>query len=341
MELPSSLLSPSTSKGESMVRVSAIVPTCRRPALLERCLTALLAQDLCPSLYEVIVADDAACETTRRQVEAWACRARACGHRVRYVSITGTHGPAAARNAGWRAAQGDILAFTDDDCVPAPGWLRAGHAAFRDGVAGATGTVLVPLPPSPTDYERNAAHLQTADFATANCFYRRAALECIGGFDERFSLAWREDSDLHFRLMQAGAGLVAAPDAAVVHPVRPAPWGISLRQQRKSMYNALLYKKHPDLYRKYIQAKPPWRYYCIVGALLAASLCMPLKRKRAASGALLLWLALTCRFCAQRLRGTSRSPRHVVEMVVTSLFIPPLAIYWRLRGALKFRVWFF
>ena len=53
-----------------------------------------------------------------------------------------------------------------------------------------------------------------------------------------------------------------------------------------------------------------------------------------------LWLVLTGRFCARRLRQTSRAPRHIAEMVVTSMLIPPLSLYWRLCGAMKFRVWF-
>src|SRR6266702_7252903 len=95
----------------------------------------------------------------------------------------------------------------------------------------------------------------------------------VGGFDERFSMAWREDSDLVFRLVDhfssgSTSSLLYAPAAVVVHPIRPASWGVSLKQQRKSMFNALLYKKHPALYRQRIQAAPPWHYYAIVGALL-------------------------------------------------------------------------
>ena len=53
-----------------------------------------------------------------------------------------------------------------------------------------------------------------------------------------------------------------------------------------------------------------------------------------------VWLVLTGRFCARRLRGTSHAPRHVAEMVVTSALIPPLCVFWRLFGALKHRVVF-
>lgn len=322
-------------------RVSVVVPTCHRPMLLDRCLSALLAQDLAPDAFEVIIVDDAACEATRCQVARWAECAQARGRTVRYVPVAGpTHGPAAARNAGWRSAHGAIVAFTDDDCIPAPNWLRAGLCAMHDDVDGASGKIIVPAPPSPTDYERNAALLASSEFVTANCFYRRQALEAVGGFDERFTLAWREDTDLYLTLLERGARLVCVPDAAVVHPLRPAPWGVSVSQQRKSEFNALLYRKHPVLYRERIQAAPPWHYYAIVVALTVAMATAIAGWWLAALIACAVWALLTARFCARRLRHTSRTLAHIVEMVMTSLVIPPLAIFWRLRGAMRFRVWF-
>jgi glycosyltransferase involved in cell wall biosynthesis len=323
--------------------VSVVVPTYRRDDLLDRCLAALAAQEFDPAAYEVVVCDDAASETTRRVVASWA--ARSCAP-VRYLPVCGTQGPAAARNRGWRAAHGDIIAFTDDDCIADPGWLCAGARAFNfcdvsagpSPVMGVSGRIVVPLSPEPTDYERDAAGLESAEFATANCFYRRDALEAVGGFDERFTAAWREDADLFFTLLERGYRVARAPEAVVIHPVRPAPWGISIRQQRKSMYNALLYKKHPALYRERIQATPPLHYYGIIGGLLAATvgiLSGSLRLTRIGGG---FWLILTGRFCVRRLHGASRAPQHIAEVVATSVAIPPLSIFWRLRGALRFRV---
>lgn len=326
-----------------MYRISAVVPTYKRPDHLARCLDALLAQDLDPTAYEIIIADDAASEQTRRQVRCWADRAGASGRTVRYLAVSGAHGPAAARNAGWRAAHGAIVAFTDDDCMPRPSWLRAGLAAFEQGahgVMGLAGRVVVPSAQYPTDYEHNAALLETAEFVTANCFYRRSMLEEVGGFDESFTAAWREDSDLFFTLLERGARLASSADAVVVHPIRRARWGVSVRQQRKSLYNALLYKKHPSLYRERIQPAPPWHYYGIVGALVAILAGSMVGWRTCALAGLGAWLLMTARFCLRRLRHTSRAPRHVAEMAITSAVIPPLALFWRLRGALKFRVFF-
>lgn len=319
------------------MRVSVVVPTFNRPDALDRCLTALAAQEFDPDGYEIVVADDAASEATRRQVAAWADFSDVA---IRYVVSVAAHGPAAARNAGWRSAKGRTIAFTDDDCIPDPRWLAEGVVAIESGAEAVSGRVIVPLPKRPTDYERDAAGLQSAEFVTANCLVRRDALEAIGGFDERYAAAWREDSDLQFSLLERGFRIVRAPGAVVVHPVRPAPWGVSLRQQRKSLFNALLYKKFPERYRLGIQAAPPWGYYATVGAIATALASLALGRPTVAMGTAVVWAALTAHFCARRLRGASTAPRHVLEMIVTSALIPPLSVFWRLYGALKFRVLF-
>jgi GT2 family glycosyltransferase len=308
--------------------------------MLERCLEALEEQDLPREMYEVLVVDDSADGSATPLVERFASEATMNVRCVRAGPLTG---PAHARNVGWRAARGGIIAFTDDDCVPAPRWLRAGLAAMvtAGGVDGVHGRIMVPLSREPTDYERDAAGLERAEFATANCFYSRHALAEVGGFDERFTSAWREDSDLFLALMEKGRRLGFARDAVVVHPVRPAAWGVSIRQQRKSMFNALLYKKHPSLYRERVQASPPWMYYAIVGALLGAVVAAVFSLGWLVIVMLGAWALLTASFCARRLRGTSRAPGHVAEMIVTSMLIPPLAVYWRLRGAVRFRVMFF
>jgi glycosyltransferase involved in cell wall biosynthesis len=318
--------------------VSVVVPTVGRADLLNRCIAALVAQTLDTPEYEILIVDDGPSDATRAIVEDWIARQP---QRIVYIANHGPHGPAAARNRGWQAASAPIIAFTDDDTVPSPDWLRAGLDSFEPEVDVLRGRVVMPLPDVPTDYERDASHLETAEFVTANCFCRRSVLQALDGFDERFRYAWREDSDLHFRLLYAGATIKEAPAAVVEHPVRPARWGVSVFQQKKILFDALLYKKHPQRYRQRIRATPRWDYYLIVASLATGAGAAATGNSRVATGAGLVWLGMTGWFFASRIRGTALTASHVAEMAVTSAVIPPLAVAWRMIGALRFRVGFF
>ncbi len=320
--------------------VSVVIATYRRPELLRRCLEALLSQDVGGHRFEILVVDDGRCERTRALIEDLA--RRAAGRPIlRYLLPGFTRGPAAARNVGWRAARTPLIAFTDDDTIPAHDWLSRGMAALEDPSIGAAwGHVSVPVPSRPSDYERNIKGLDGAEFVTANCFVRRERLVVTGGFDERFLRAWREDSDLYFSLLEAGTRIVPAPAAIVLHPVRPAGWGVSLRTQSNVFFDALLYRKHPALYRTKIRARPPLLYYAIVAtAMLALGFALAGWTVPTAIAGV-AWFAQTTGFAILRLRHTRRDPRHLLEMLATSAVIPFLSVFWRLAGSLRFRTRF-
>ena len=127
------------------------------------------------------------------------------------VLHSGGRGPAAARNVGWRATETDWVAFLDDDVVVSENWLAD---VVRDldqpaSVAGVQGRITVPLPADrrPTDWERGTAGLETARWITADMAYRGDVLRLVGGFDDRFPRAFREDADLALRVLDAGYGL--------------------------------------------------------------------------------------------------------------------------------------
>jgi hypothetical protein len=167
-------------------------------------------------------------------------------------------------------------------------------------------------------------------------------LEKVGGFDERFVLPWREDSDLFFTLLEQGHQVARAPDAVVVHTVRPASRETKFRHYRKAMYDALLYKKHPLLFRQNVRTRTPWHYYGVVVALvlLVYGSLSSLTWLSVVSGA--QWLVLTGVFIWQRWDGSGYySMARLAEIMVAACVIPLLALYWRLRGAIAFRVWYF
>jgi len=299
-------------------------------------MTALQSQLLSKQEFEVIVVSDGPDKETEAVVNEFKAILN-----MRYFQLPQKKGPAAARNLGWLNAKAPVVAFTDDDCEPDHLWLIAILAeAEPDKAQAFTGRVIVPRGQRPTDYELNTAGLETADFVTANCACTKPALYIAGGFDERFSMAWREDSDLEFKLISHNIPVQRIEEAVVVHPVREARWGISLKEQKKTLFNALLYQKFPDLYRDKIQAQPPVLYYLIIFCfiILIAGLLWDNLLLVSAGG--MGWLLLTAYFITNRLYHTSRSGRHISEMIFTSMLIPFYSIYWQWYGAFKYRVLF-
>lgn len=327
------------------IDVSVVIPTYKRMGLLYQCLSALDRQDFDPRRMEVIVVTDGPDLDTYWLMEG----AMEGGPCFRCYSLTQKKGPAAARNLGWQLAAGKLILFTDDDCLPEPNWVRsyweaysrhAGLHAVQDHVA-FKGSVIVPFPERrPTDYEKNVARLETAEFVTANCACPRTLLFDIGGFDESFTMAWREDSDLQFKLLERETPVITVAKARVVHPVRKGFWGISLKEQKKSFFDALLYKKHPELFRKRIYAQPVWRYYFMILLFLSSVALLLAGAVTAGIAAGVFWLLLSLDFSRKRLAGTSRSFLHVTEMLVTSMIIPFLSVYWRVYGAVRYKTFF-
>lgn len=306
---------------------------------LLRTLTSVCLQDYPPDRYEVVVADDAACDQTRELVESLAESSRCA---VRYVPVLGNHGPAAARNCGWREAHGEIIAFTNDDCIADPLWLTCGIRALQSDaeLAAVWGPVVNslstrnPLTDS-TDWENDL-------FATANCFVRRRALAVAGGFDEQFSVAGREDADLYFRLLECTMKVKHDCTGIVVHMAQPEPWFDSLRHQAKRQFDVRLYRKHPRLYRQHI-APFPILYVAIVACALATIFASLLGASDSALLAGVLWASLTTRFAYKQLMRKSEDIDHhflsrLLETMVTSIAIPWLAIFYRLVGWYRVRL---
>lgn len=201
--------------------ISVVVPTFGRPQELRGCLEALAKLDYPRERYEVVVVDDG----SDPPVDPWAGAGEA-GLRMRWLRQANA-GPAAARNAGARAASGEILAFTDDDCRPASDWLPAIAAALaRDSGALCGGTTTNALEHSACSVASHAIvdvalehlHARGDDlrfFPSNNLALRAEGFASIGGFDEAFRTA--EDRELCDRWLRAGRPLVRAPLAKVEH----------------------------------------------------------------------------------------------------------------------------
>jgi hypothetical protein len=255
----------------------------------------------------------------------------------------GGRGPAAARNAGWRAARAPWISFLDDDVVVGSGWLAQlatdiGTAA--DDTAGISGTVQVPLPQDrkPTDWERGTAGLADAQWITADMAYRREVLQLIDGFDERFRRAFREDSDIALRVLDAGYS-ISRGRRTIEHPVRPAPWHASIGQQRGNADDVLMRRLHGRGWGRRAGAPPGRRmqHALVTGAALTALGGLALRRPGLATSAGALWTVGTAEFAWARIAPGPRTAEEIARMMVTSVAIPPLAVGHWLAGVVRHR----
>jgi glycosyltransferase involved in cell wall biosynthesis len=227
--------------------VSVVIPTRDRLERLEAALAALRAQTLEPDRFEIVVVDDGSTDGTRELLE----RALDGEPRLRSVRLEG-RGPAAARNAGWRAASAPFVAFTDDDCEPDPSWLETlldARAANPDSILQG---VTRPIPREAALLSRPFTRTRQIEepspwFATCNIAYPRELLERLDGFDELFPEALGEDTDLGWRALEQGARLEFAGRAVVHHAVEDLGPAGYMRHALRGADAVYAFRRHPGL----------------------------------------------------------------------------------------------
>lgn len=324
--------------GEAAVGYCVVIPTIGRPCL-QHCVDAL-ATASGPLPAQVVLVDDRSDTPEPLPVTV----PPALADLTAVVTLEG-RGPAAARNAGWRAARPvPWIVFLDDDVRVRPDW-RAGLVADLAGqppeVAGVQGLIDVPLPADrrPTDAERGTAGLVSARWITADMAYRRDALVEAGGFDERFPRAYREDADLALRLLDAGWALRRGA-RRTTHPVRAAGscW-VSVRAQAGNADDALMSRRHGPRWRVAAGAPPGRRHRHLATTSLAvtAVAAAAAGHRRIAAVAALGWTASTAEFFLARTAAGPRTAAEVATMAATSVAIPPVAVGYWLRGWWRWR----
>lgn len=201
--------------------ISVVIATRDRPERLERCLEAV--HEALRDDDELIVVDSASADGRTADVAS-----RAGAQVIRCAQP----GASRARNAGWRSARHPVVAFTDDDCQPAAGWVAALSEAFSNAEVGwATGPVAVP--PGQEETGRPVAvvpsrpagqltiHSPEPVGSGNNCAIRVDVLAALGGFDERLGpgtwLAAAEDLEVFDRLLAAGVPGRYVPTAVMHH----------------------------------------------------------------------------------------------------------------------------
>lgn len=212
--------------------VSIIVPAFNAAARISCCLDALCAQAEA-SHAEIVVVNDGSRDNTAEIVRRYPT--------VRLINQVNA-GPAAARNRGAFAARGSILVFTDDDCVPGPGWLAAMLRPFRDPDVVATKGVYRTWQREliarfvQSEYEDRYSLMErwdSIDFIdTYSAAFRRDRFLEMNGFDPDFPLACAEDAELSYRMAARGWKMKFVPQAVVYH-LHPRTFSDYLKKKYK------------------------------------------------------------------------------------------------------------
>ncbi len=215
------------------------------PGLLD----SLLTQQYPLEGFEVVIADNGSTDATAAVVREYAARGP-----VRLVPARRRRGPAVARNAVIAAARGEIVAFTDSDCLAHPYWLREIEPGFSDANVGCVaGAIVAGEPQSPTERYYARHKILSQDFVlahpflpyaqTANAAFRREVFDRVGAFDE--GLITGEDADFLWRMqLQTQYRLIYRPEAVVWHRHRGTARGLLRQTIGWGTGHALVYKKY-------------------------------------------------------------------------------------------------
>jgi len=235
-------------------QISVVIPTYNRRQLLEQVSLSLKAQTLDAHLFEVIIVSDGSTDDTHAFLEDFCVE----NPNFRWFSQE-NKGPAAARNRGIQGAQGEIIAFTDDDCIVDENWLLEIKKAFEAspdacGVEGKT----VSEPAKITPLTRQVVGESAGSFETCNIAYKKDILIHIGGFDEEYRYPAGEDVDLAYTVLRHGK-IMFSDKVIVIHPPRKETLRGRLKQAWYRYWEFRLYDKHPEMYKKVRHEKTPWR----------------------------------------------------------------------------------
>jgi len=237
-----------------MAEISVVIPTYNRLDTLAHVLPTLLAQDLEPPQYELLICDSNSHDGTAEYVAGL----ESTDPRVRY--LPGAYsGRAAARNAGIAAARSEIVLFNDADILASPDLLSKHLHRHR----GRTGLAVVGLEVQVKDiadyvFKRDHAqargHLHPPSrkklswlyFLTGNASVRRADLVRVGCFDESFTGYGHEDLELGYRLQRSGIEILYEPEAVNYHCQAVAYDDQKEKMRLAGRSTARFYRKHPD-----------------------------------------------------------------------------------------------
>lgn len=227
--------------------VSVVLPTYNRKEALKECLDSLFNQTYPSKQYEVIIANDGSTDGTEELLRTYAIK----NPNLRYFTQS-NKGCSSARNLGTKKSRGQILCFTDDDCIADKNWIKNLVEKYSaDDVGGVGGRIIEYSREKIIErYIKKRKLLDQEKFfspcVTANTSYRKNAIEKVGYLDESFAICG--DVDLGIRVRLQGFKFEYAPEAIIYHRHRTTLKGLIKQQYGYSREYAMLHTKYTQDY---------------------------------------------------------------------------------------------
>lgn len=198
------------------IKVSIVIPTFNSSAPISNTIRACMEQDFLKEKIEIICVDDGSTDNTEQIINKYP---------VSYI-YQKRGGPAIARNAGWKKAKGEIICFTDADCVPEKRWvskLLKNYTSEKIGAVGGSYGIMNPnsLLANCIHQEIIFRHSKMPKYVRAlgsyNFSVRKEVLKEVDGFNEEYKMASAEDNDLSYKILKKGYYLIFDKDIKVSH----------------------------------------------------------------------------------------------------------------------------
>jgi len=232
------------------IKVSIVIPTKNRANSLKETLESLFVQTYPANKYEIIVCDDNSSDNTEEIVKELMYGTQ---HNLKYIKVKSKiEGPAKVRNAGINQSLGEIIGFTDDDCIVSKDWIEVAVECFKkhNEACGAYGTVITVGDCKNKKFaisRRVDVPSDNGSYVTPNIFYKKQALLDVGLFDT--DMRYMQDIELGWRIKKKGP-VIFEQSLRVNHKILCASVKTYLRRLKRTEYWVLMYSKHPEHMRE-------------------------------------------------------------------------------------------
>lgn len=316
---------------------SVVITAHQQPAQLLKCLDALGRQSIARHQFEIIVVDDG---DSPAMAAAVALFTRQLNRQhgtldIRYLPQPISRGAAAARNRGWQAARGRLVAFTNDECLPQPTWLANALSCFDDTTEFVIGQLWIQPPYLADPVSPDTLHIDPVSLLSANCFCRKPTLERVGGFPETV-YSRQADVLLLANLTRQAIAIKKSNKVSVVHHMSDPRAMARQFQPQPYGYNAVSdgqQAQQPGEHVSISKQSLPIHCAAISGALTGLTGLL--------TGGFLLtivgfgvWLMLSALF-GRREQPQARQQAAFIQQVGVQLATPFVSVYWQLYSTLK------